>query len=147
MSRAPSVLLHLAAVGSVAASLTHVWAIFAGPDAYASLGAPPDIVASAEAGTLYAPITTLIIAAIVFGWAMYAWSALKILPRMPLLRTGLIAIAIVLVVRGLLLFPALIVMRGALRPFDYWSSIICLALGLLFAVGTVLSWSSLRRRD
>ena len=107
MSSKSRLLFHLAAFGSVAASLTHIWAIFAGPEAYASLGAPPDIVASAEAGTLYAPVTTVIIAVIIFGWALYAWSALKILPRMPLLRTGLIAIAAVLILRALVLAPAL----------------------------------------
>ncbi|MEO0882214.1 MAG: hypothetical protein AAFY34_05735 [Pseudomonadota bacterium] len=147
MSDTSRLLFHLAALGSVAASLAHVWAILAGPEAYANLGAPPDIVASAEAGTLYAPMTTLIIATVIFGWAIYAWSALQILPRMPLLRTGLIAIAAVLILRGLMLLPALFIVFEDLRPFDYWSSVICFGLGLLYALGLRANWHLLGKQS
>lgn len=134
---------HLAALGSVAASLTHVWAMFAGPEAYASLGAPPDVIASAEAGTWYAPTVTTGIATVLLGWALYAWSAVGFLPRMPLLRTGLIAIATVLVLRGFALVPALILVPEHLGAFDYWSAGICLTLGLVFGVGIWRGWAML----
>ena len=145
MKQIARVSLHLAAIGSVAASLTHIWAIFAGPDAYASLGAPPDVVASAEAGTLYAPTITSGIAIIIFGWALYAWSALRILPRLPLLRIGLIAIAAVLLVRGLVIIPLHIILPDELGAFAYWSSAICFALSMCFVFGLVFAWPQLRK--
>ena len=135
---------HLGALGSVAASLTHVWAIFAGPEAYASLGAPPDIVASAKAGTLYAPATTLAIALVIFGWAIYAWSALKLIPRMPLLRSGIIAIAGVLLLRGIIIVPLMFFIPEHLGMFAYLSSAICFVLGAVYAIGLVLGWPQLR---
>lgn len=145
MRAAATFCLHLAALGSVAASLTHVWAIFAGPDAYASLGAPPEIVSSAELGTWYAPTITLGIAAVIFGWALYAWSALGLLPRAPFLRVGLIAIVTVLILRGLIIIPLMFVIPEQINAFSYWSSLICLALGACFAIGLVQTWPQLRK--
>ncbi len=133
----------LAALGSVAASLTHIWAIMVGPDAYASLGAPPEVVASAEAGTLYAPTVTIFIAIVIMVWALYALSAAGYLPRLFLRRTALIAIAAVLLLRGLILIPAIILAPEHLGAFAYWSSGICVLLGGLFALGLVLGWRQL----
>ncbi len=134
---------YLAALGSLAAALTHIWAIFSGPAAYASLGAPPDVVASAEAGTWYAPTITAFIAAVLMVWAAYAVSAAGHLPRLFLLRTALIAIAAVLILRGLVIVPAWFVMAGQLTPFIIWSSLICLGLGALYAIGIIAGWKHL----
>jgi len=136
---------HLGALGSIAASLTHIWAIFSGPDAYASLGAPPDVVESATLGTWYAPTITMGIATVIFGWALYAWSALGILPRLPLLRAGLFAVAFVLIMRGLIIFPLMFLIPDQLNAFGYWSSLICFALGACFAIGLFLAWPQLRK--
>ena len=144
MKRVARTAFHLGALGSVAASVTHVWAIFAGPEAYASLGAPPDVVASAAARTWYAPTITTGIAVIILGWALYAWSALKLLPRLPLLRTGLIAISIVLLVRGLAIIPLYFILPNELGAFAYWSSALCFALGMCFLLGLVFAWPQLR---
>ncbi len=138
---------YLAAAGSMAASLAHVWAIVAGPAAYASLGAPPDIIASAEAGTWYAPTITAFIAAVIMVWALYALSATGRLPRLLLLRTALNAIAIVLILRGLIIIPALFIVPEQLGAFAYWSSAICLMLGALFATGLILGWQHLAPRS
>lgn len=134
----------LGASGSLCASLVHIWAIFSGPDAYAALGAPPDIVASAKAGTWYAPSITLLIAAVIFGWALYALSAARLLPRLILLRTGLIAIASVLLLRAVAWIPLYLLNGLAFTAFDIWSSLICFALGAVYALGTLLDWSSLK---
>lgn len=99
------------------------------------------------AGTWYAPVTTLAIAAVIFGWAIYAWSALGLVPRMPLLRTGLIAIAAVLIVRGLIIIPLIFVLPERLSMFFYWSSAICFLLGALYATGLIFSWPHLRKSE
>lgn len=141
------VFLHMAALGSIAASLAHVWAILAGPTAYASLGAPPDIIASAELGTWYAPSVTLGIAAIIFGWALYAWSALGKLVRLPLLRTGLIAISAVLLLRGLIILPLMFLLPEQMSAFAYWSSALSFLLGACFAIGLKSVWPQLRKKS
>lgn len=143
MSALAKLSLHMAAICSVAASLAHFWVIVSGPSAYALLGAPPEVVASAEAGTLYAPLVTAGIATVIFGWAIYAWSGLGVLPKMPLLRTGLIAVAAVLLVRAFGGF--LLVYLNGLSPsgFGMWSSLICAALGALYLYGTVSGWKNL----
>ena len=133
----------LAGLGSFAASMTHIWAIFAGPAAYASLGAPLDVVASAEAGTWYAPTITAFIAVIILGWALYVLSAAGRLPRLPLLRTGLIAIVTVLVLRGLIVLPIAILIPAQLTGFVIWSSFLCLVLGALYGVGIIFGWTKL----
>lgn len=133
----------IAALGSVAASLTHIWAIIAGPDAYASLGAPGEVIKSAEAGTWYAPTITFFIASVIMVWALYAFSAAGYLRRLFLRRTALIAIATVLLLRGFIIIPAMIISPDPLGAFAYWSSGICLLLGGLFALGLVLGWRQL----
>ena len=133
----------LAALGSFAVSMTHIWVIFAGPTAYASLGAPFDVVASAEAGTWYAPTITALIAMIIFGWVLYALSAAGHLPRLPLLRTGLIAIATVLILRGLIVLLIAIFIPVQLTSFVVWSSLLCLVLGALYGVGIIFGWTKL----
>jgi len=147
MTQKGHIFLHMAALGSIAASLAHVWAIFAGPKAYASLGAPPDVIASAELGTWYAPGITLGIATIIFGWALYAWSALGKLVRLPLLRTGLIAISAVLLLRGLLILPLMFLMPEQMSVFAYWSSALCFLLGACFAIGLISVWPQLRKKS
>ena len=136
-------MMTLAALGSVAASLTHIWAIIAGPEAYASLGAPAEVIASAEAGGWYAPTVTLFIASVIMVWALYALSAAGYLPRLFFRRTALIAIATVLLLRGLILIPALIVMPEQIGAFAYWSSGISFLLGGFFALGLILGWRQL----
>jgi hypothetical protein len=137
---------YLAALGSLAASLAHIWCILSGPSAYAFMGAPPEVVASAEAGTLYAPLITSFIAAVIFVWVLYALSAAGKLPRLFLLRTGLIAIASVLLLRGLVVLPIAMFGLGEIDAFGWWSSVICFALGALYAIGIVFGWKHLGKR-
>ncbi len=147
MPALPRISFYLAALGSIAASLTHIWAIVVGPEAYASLGAPPEVVASATAGTLYAPTVTLFIASVIMVWALYALSAAGHLPRLFLLRTALIAIAAVLILRGLILIPILFLAPEYVDAFAYWSSGISFALGAAFATGVILGWPQLGKRS
>lgn len=134
----------LAAVGSLCAALAHVWAIISGPTAYATLGAPSEIIESAEAGTLEAPIITLAIASIIFGWTLYALSAIGMLPRLLWLRTGLIAIAAILLLRAVVWIPVYLINDLTVTSFDIWSSTICFILGALYTYGLVFGWKSLR---
>ena len=87
-------------------------------------------------------IVTAAIALILFIWAAYGFSGAGRIGRMPLLRTALVAIASIYLLRGLFIIPILI--WPQLRsPFNIWSSLIVLGYGLVYAVGTWRVWPSI----
>ncbi len=129
---------------SVAASLLHVACILGGPDWYRFFGAGEELAQAAERGSSVPAIMTAVIAAILAGWAAYAFSAVGLIRRLPLRRTALIAIATVLFARTSLAFvPSAWAPENNTTAFIFWSSFACFALGLCFAVGTWGAWRSL----
>ncbi len=128
---------------SVAASLLHIACILGGPSWYRFFGAGEEIARAAERGSLFPALLTFGIATVLAGWALYAFGAAGIGWRPPLARTALIAISVVLLLRALVgLVP------GLFRPdlstaFLVWSSLVCLAMGVCFAIGTWQAWPQL----
>lgn len=131
---------------SVAAALLHIACIIGGPDWYRFLGAGEAMATMAEQGSMTPTLLTLGIAAILAIWAAYAFSGAGLLPRLPLLRTGLVVISTIYLVRGLVLIPALVINRGDVLPFVLWSSLIVLVYGLAYTIGTWAAWPSLSAR-
>lgn len=131
---------------SVAASLLHIGCIIGGPDWYRFFGAGEQMATMAEQGSMTPTLLTLGIAVILAIWAAYAFSGAGLLPRLPLLRTGLVTISAIYLLRGLVLIPALIINRGDVMPFVLWSSLIVLVYGLAYAIGTWQAWPNLRPR-
>jgi hypothetical protein len=78
-----------------------------------------------------------------FLWAAYAFSGAGLIPRLPLLRLGLVAIASVYLLRAFALLPALFLRPDLIGPFAWWSSAIVLAFGLVHAIGIWRGWSAL----
>ena len=109
------------------------------------MGAGPRMAELAAAGHWYPPVITVVIAGALFVWSAYALSGAGVIRRLPLLRTVLVAITAVFVLRGFA--------RPVLEPFFpgnsdtfwFWSSAICLAIGLLHLVGLRRAWPRLRR--
>lgn len=135
--------LLLAGVGSIAASVAHLACIFGGADWFRAMGAGERMARMVERGAMMPLIVTVIIAAILATWATYAFAAAGIIGRLPFMRLALVAIAAVLIVRGLMMF-----VPGLWRPdlsleFKIWSSLATLVLGALFAIGTVQAWTTL----
>lgn len=128
---------------SAAASILHLAVIIGGPDWYRFFGAGERMARMAEQGSWTPTVITLGIAAVVAVWSAYAFSGAGLIPRLPLIRTALVLISTVYLLRGLVLIPALVVNRGELSPFILWSSLIVLVYGITYAVGTVLAWSAL----
>ncbi|WP_460830387.1 hypothetical protein [Lysobacter humi (ex Lee et al. 2017)] len=89
---------------------------------------------------------TLGIAAVLGLWAMYALSGAGVIRRLPLLRTALVAITAVYLVRGLVLLPLMLDADFAPTAFDVWSSLICLGYGLVHLLGLVQAWPHLSLR-
>ena len=149
MSRARNPWLITGGVLSLLAAVLHLAVIVIGPDGYRFFGADEQMARMAEAGQWYPPLVTTGIAMILAVWAAYAFSGAGLLPRLPLLRTGLILISLIYLARGLVLVPAVILNPqgpAGITPFIWWSSLIVLAYGVAYAVGTWTAWPRLSRR-
>jgi len=145
MSPARNPALIIGGLLSVAAALLHIGCIIGGPDCYRFFGAGEAMATLAEQGSMTPTLLTLGIAGILAIWAAYAFSGAGLLPRLPLLRTGLVVISAVYLLRGLILIPALVINGANVMPFILWSSLIVLVYGIAYALGTWTAWSSLSR--
>ncbi len=125
---------------SVAAALAHIACILGGPEWYRFFGAGEDIARAAERGEWQPALITLAISGILLIWAAYAFSGAGWLPRLPLLRTGLVVITAIYLLRGLLFVPLHVWRPHHTDGFAVWSSLIVLVYGLAYAVGTARAW-------
>ena len=125
------------------ASLLHIAVIIGGPAWYRFFGAGEELARSAERGEILPVAITLLIAVVLAVWAAYAFSGAGRLPRVPLIRTGLLAISAIYCLRGAALFPLLALRPNLVDNFTLWSSLIVLGYGLAYAIGTWLAWRAL----
>ncbi|MFZ6745155.1 hypothetical protein ACO0LC_18180 [Undibacterium sp. JH2W] len=125
-------------------ALLHLATIAGGPDWYACIGAPDNIVAMARAGKRYPQVACIIIASFLFVCAAFAFSGAGLIRRLPLLRTVLALMAGGLIVRGISFIPLVIWWPEALafvtsihsvNALLLITSAICLGTGLWLAVG------------
>jgi hypothetical protein len=129
---------------SLAASVLHIACIIGGPDWYRFFGAGEVLARAAERGSPVPAIMTAVIAAVLAGWAAYAFSAAGSIVRLPLIRTALIAIALVLFARSALFFvPSAWLPENKTFAFMFWTSAVCFVFGLCFAIGIWRAWPSL----
>ena len=141
--------LFLAGILSAAAAALHIGCVFGGPTWYRFFGAGEAMVYLAERGSPTPAFYAVAIAAVLFGWSVYAFSGSGILPRLPFLRIILIAICAVYLLRAAAL-PALLAYAtspGRSALFMIWSSAIVLAYGVVHAIGIATSWTDLRPRN
>jgi hypothetical protein len=96
-------------------------------------------------------LVTSLAATMVFAvFGLYALAGASTIRRLPLLRTGLLTIGVIYALRGLFLLPELLAMAGALPtpepvpPQAVLSSLVALATGLLYLLGTATSWKRLQ---
>ena len=129
---------------SLAASLLHLGCIIGGPAWYRFFGAGEAMARAAERGEIYPAVVTFGIAAILAIWAAYAFAGAGVIRRLPLMRTALVAISAIYLVRGLALVP-IAFNPAAQTPFNIWSSLIVLGYGVVYAVGTWRAWPQLSR--
>lgn len=127
---------------SILAALLHVGCIFGGGDWYRFFGAGEELARADEAGSWMPAIVTAFIAIVLSIWAAYAFAGAGLIRRLPLMRTALVIIAAIYLLRGLMIIPIMIepTMRS---PFNIWSSLIVLAYGFAYAIGTWQVWPQL----
>ncbi len=129
---------------SLAASALHIGCIVGGPDWYRFFGAGEAMARAAERGEIYPALVTFGIAAMLAIWGAYAFAGAGVIRRLPLMRTALVAISTIYLLRGLALVPIAFT-PAAQTPFNIWSSLIVLAYGVTYAVGTWRAWPQLSR--
>lgn len=132
---------------SLLAALLHLAVIVIGPEGYRFFGAGEQMAQMAADGDWYPAVVTLGIATVLAIWAAYAFSGAGLLPRLPLLRTGLVVISAIYLLRGLILVPAMILNPqgpAGIIPFVWISSLIVLVYGIAYAVGTWTAWPHLK---
>ncbi len=95
---------------------------------------------AAARGAWEPTVITLGIASVLAIWAAYAFSGAGLIARLPLLRTGLVVISAIYLLRALVLPHAMIFLPEVVTPFLIWSSLIVLVYGLAYAIGTWLAW-------
>ena len=138
--------LLLAGIGSVAASLAHLACIIGGPDWFRTMGAGERMARMVERGAVMPLVITVIIAGVLAVWGAYAFAAAGVIGRLPLMRVALVAIAAVLIARGMMMFAPNLWRPDLSLEFKIWSSVATLVLGAFFAIGTAQSWSMLSHK-
>ncbi|MBA4761709.1 hypothetical protein [Sphingomonas sp.] len=132
-----------AAALSGAAALLHLGCIVGGPDWYRFFGAGEGMARAAARGDLRPTLITLGIAAVLAVWAAYAASGAGLIPRLPLLRTALVAITAIYLLRALAFVPLHFWRPQHSDTFAIWSSAIVLVYGVVHLVGMLRAWRHL----
>ena len=101
---------------------------------------------AAERGSITPALVTLAIAGVLAVWALYAFSGAGVIGRLPLLRTGLVVISSIYLLRAPLLVPTVLLKPAMVDAFLIWSSLTVLVYGLAYALGTWTAWPRLSQR-
>jgi hypothetical protein len=114
------------------------------PAAAAYFQAPPGLLENRLQLFLIGEGAALIL--VVFG--LYALSGAGSIPHLPLLRLGLIGISSLFLLRGLFFVVSILIMFGILEGEiliqGEISSLVFLAAGIAYAVGTILNWREMQ---
>ncbi|MET3464379.1 hypothetical protein [Variovorax atrisoli] len=128
---------------SAIAALLHLCVILGGPAWYRFFGAGERMAKGAAAGHLYPALVTLLIACVLSTWAAYALSGAGVLQPLPLQSLVLPAITAAYLLRGLVVVALFVFDRKRLTTFWIWSSVICLAFGVVHLIGLIQVWGNL----
>jgi hypothetical protein len=141
----PSRWLTAAAALCFGIALLHAAIIFMDPHAYGYFGAP-QLGRAKAAGYAYPDLMTVVLVLIFGTFGAYALSGAGRIRRLPLLPVALVLVGAVFTVRGLALFPQLVLLaagNGA-PPRMAVFSLVSLVTGIAFLAGTRSRWAGLR---
>ncbi len=145
MNTLGSILLLLAAVAVFLIALLHIAIIFIGRNGYGYFGAA-QLIPLLDKGSPWPAIITFLLAAIFAVCGVYGLSGAGVLPHLPLLRLGLIAIGAVFTLRGLALvkeIPQFVSHSTSFPARELVFSSVSLVIGLLYLAGLILRWRDL----
>ena len=129
---------------SALAAVLHLAVIAGGPAWYRFFGAGEELAQAAERGSSTPALMTLGIAAILALWSLYAFSGAGIVRRLPLLRTALVLISFIYLLRAVAVVPVAVLRPELLDTFAIVSSLVVLVYGLAYAIGTWGRWPALK---
>ncbi|MEW8690778.1 MAG: hypothetical protein AB2535_06800 [Candidatus Thiodiazotropha endolucinida] len=121
---------------SLLAAFLHIAIIIGGPAWYRFFGAGERFARLAERGSPLPDIITAIIALILLLWSLYAFAGAGLVRRLPWLRSILMLITAVYLIRGMALLPLALIMPQAVDSFLILSSLVCITIGILHFSGT-----------
>jgi hypothetical protein len=129
---------------SILAALLHIAIIIGGPDWYRFWGAGERMVVMAENGSWLPAILTFIIFLILFLWGLYAFSGAGLIKRLPFLKTALVLISLIYLIRGLSLV-ILLLSPSHVTSFLFWTSLVSFIVGVTYSFGTKQVWASISK--
>ncbi|MGJ8682745.1 hypothetical protein [Paraglaciecola sp.] len=135
-------LLISAGACSILAGITHLGIMVGGPDWYRFFGAGEQMAKMAEAGSYQPAIITTGIALVLFIWGLFALSAVGVVRKLPFLKTVLVLISVIYLVRAMAgLTLSFVSEHPAItqNSLTFWliSSTICFVIGILHLFGTI----------
>ncbi|MBO1254825.1 hypothetical protein J3L16_03870 [Alteromonas sp. 5E99-2] len=133
--------LILGAFFSAVAALAHLGCVIFGGDWYRFFGAGEKMAMMAEAGEYYPTIVTSGLVLVLLIWSIYGLSGARLIIKLPLLRTALVLISSIYVLRGVVFVVLMPIFPENSLTFWLVSSAICLSIGMLYSIGTYQSWS------
>ena len=141
-----NVFLILGSLCSALAAIAHLGCIIFGGDWYRFFGAGEQLARMADDGHWYPSAVTSVIAVVLIVWSLYGLSGAKVIPRLPLLKFGLLVISAIYLFRGLGFIFLMPMFPENSLTFWVVSSGICFLIGVLYAIGTVNSWRTLAQK-
>jgi hypothetical protein len=141
-------MLKLGALCNFAIALAHLLFYFTGERTLRFFGAPRWVITMQRQGDLRVLLLLVAMAAVFSLFALYGLSGAGALRRLPFLRTVLIAIGVLFVLRGAEAgLDVIIIARYAGRYTQFLGfSLISLSVGLLYLMGTAGVWRQLAQR-
>jgi len=131
-----SKLLISAGVIASASALWHLLCILGGPSWFVFARAPQQIIDSAHQGTLLAPLGTITVASLMFTCTVFAFSAVGLVRKIPLVYPALITISVLCLSRGVVAIPSLLTST----ELDLWqliASSVWFYVGICFTLGSI----------
>ena len=136
-------LLNLAGIFTLALAVLHLGCIVFGAEWYRFLGAGEQMALLAENDDPYPTIVTSIIVLMLLVWSAYAFSGAGQIFKLPLLRTGLCLISLILFTRAFGFYFIMSAFPDNSLTFWFVSSGLCFILGSSYALGIKQSWQYL----
>jgi hypothetical protein len=138
-----NILLIVAGTFSAIAALIHLGCIYFGASWYRFFGAGEHMAVMSEQGSVQPTVITSAITIVLVIWSFYAYSAAGLLTRLPLVRTILVIVSTVYLLRALVGFFLINHPLGRSAEFWMWSSSICLVIAMVHIMGLKQVWTSL----
>ncbi|MBT3032980.1 MAG: hypothetical protein KME36_17920 [Candidatus Thiodiazotropha sp. (ex Lucina pensylvanica)] len=121
---------------SLLAAFLHIAIIIGGPAWYRFFGAGEQFARLAEQGSPLPDTMTAVIALILLLWSLYAFAGAGLVHRLPWLKSILMLITAVYLIRGMALLPLALFIPQAVDSFLILNSLICMVIGMLHFSGT-----------